>query len=148
MATTRRQVSQGKRRPGLPQRKDQGPYTEPERNRDHRADGRFAKGNGAAAKRAIKQVIRKHLGPDAGNAETESLYRDTRKLYEHLLHDLPRSDAAEVQDLVARRFTTSEPLASRGWQFGAMTPLKIQHRAGHTDFATTQRYIRTALDGC
>lgn len=103
MATTRRQRSQGKRRPGLPQRKDVGPYTAGERNRNHDAQGRFVAGNGAGKRRALKQVIKRHLGPDAGSAEVESLYRDTARLYAALLADLPANDAPEVQDLVARR---------------------------------------------
>lgn len=103
MAATRRQISQGKRRPGLPQRKDQGAYTAAERSRNHAPDGKFTKGNGAAGKRAIKAVIKRHLGPEAGGAEVESLYRDTKQLYGALLQDLPANHAAEVQDLVARR---------------------------------------------
>lgn len=103
MATTRRPRSQGKRRPGLPQRKDAPAYTAGERSRDHGTGGRFTKGNRAGANRAVKQIIRKHLGPGAGSAEVEALYQDTRKLYAALLTDLPANDAAEVQDLIARR---------------------------------------------
>ena len=40
--------------------------------------------------------------------------------------------------------TTCGRPGSRGWRFRGDDPLKIQHRAGHTDFETTQRYIRMA----
>ncbi len=53
-----------------------------------------------------------------------------------LHHRTPTTRPIRFHDLRASGITW---LAVRGDD-----PLKIQHRAGHTDFATTQRYIRTA----
>lgn len=53
-----------------------------------------------------------------------------------LHHRTPTTRPIRFHDLRASGITW---MAVRGDD-----PLKIQHRAGHTDFATTQRYIRTA----
>ncbi len=98
-----RRLEHGKLRAQPPRRKDLPAYTAPEPNRNHDASGRFLPGNGAAANKALKAIIKRHLGSDASGELVEALYRDTRRLYEQLLKDLPASDAPEVQDLVARR---------------------------------------------
>lgn len=90
-------------RPTPPRRKDARPYTAPEPNRDRAAGGRFAPGNRAAERSGVRALIKRHLGADAATEEVEQLYRDTLVQFRACLADLPANDAAEVQDLTARR---------------------------------------------
>lgn len=98
-----RRFEHGAMRTAPPRRKDQAPYTAPEPSRDRAAGGRFAKGNRAAERSGVRALIKRQLGVDAKTEEVEQLYRDTVVTFRALLADLPSNDAAEVQDLTARR---------------------------------------------
>lgn len=120
--------SHGKARPTLPRATDLRPLptvSEPTRNRDAR--GRFLPGNGVANGRGVRELIKRHLGRDAVGPELEQLYREVRLLFVSLMKQLP-SDAAQVQDLVARQARSSvlaSRFAARAADLGYDTP------AGH-----------------
>jgi hypothetical protein len=98
-----RRFENGKVRTAPPRRKDQSGYTAAERSRNHGVSGRFAPGNDAASRKAIRSLLKRQLGADASTDEVEQLYRETMIQFRACLADLPSNDAAEVQDLTARR---------------------------------------------
>jgi len=98
-----RRFEHGAVRTQPPRRKDQTSYTAAERSRNHGALGRFARGNDAAKRKAIRSLIKRQLGAEATTQEVEQLYRDVMVTFRSLLSDLPANDATEVQDLTARR---------------------------------------------
>jgi hypothetical protein len=98
-----RRFEHGKTRTSPARRKDLPGYTAADRDRNHVSTGRFAPGNDAAKRKAISSLIKRQLGAEASTAEVEQLYRETMVQFRACLADLPANDAAEVQDLVARR---------------------------------------------
>ena len=92
----------GKLRPQPPRLKDvSARATDHDRDRNHGTNGRFKRGNRAAAGKAAKAIIRRHLGADAGDERVEGLYRDSRTMYRATLRELPCTSPA-VAELVAR----------------------------------------------
>lgn len=98
-----RRFEHGATRTTPPRRKDAGAYTAPEPDRNRDATGRFVGGNDAARRKAIRSLLKRQLGSDATTEEVEQLYRETMVQFRACLADLPANDAAEVQDLTARR---------------------------------------------
>jgi hypothetical protein len=98
--------SKGKLRPGLPRSSDLHtvPAGEPDGNRD--TGGRFEKGNTVGTRRGIRALIKRHLGRDGTNAETESVYRETTTLFGGFMKSMP-TEADVVQDLAARQARAS-----------------------------------------
>jgi hypothetical protein len=69
---------------------------------NHDAGGRFTAGNKAAEGKRLKAIIRRHLGRDATNADTEALYREVRDIFAALVASVG-SSMPQVQDTLARR---------------------------------------------
>lgn len=73
-----------------------------ERPRNHDSLGRFTKGNTAPKGRKVKRLIKRYLGTDATNAETEQLTRDVVAMFKSLCRSMGSEEPA-VQDTLARR---------------------------------------------
>ena len=119
-----RRFEHGKARTSHARRKDLPSYTAAERNRNHASSGRFQLGNDAASRKAIRSLLKRQLGSEATTPEVEQLYRETMVQFRALLADLPANDAAEVQDLVARRArwsVLSARYASKAAEVGLFT---------------------------
>jgi len=119
-----RRFEHGKARTAPTRRKDLPGYTAPDRNRNHGASGRFQPGNDAGKRKAIRQLLKRQLGAEASTEEVEQLYRETMVQFRACLADLPASDAAEVQDLTARRArwsVLSARFASKAAEVGLFT---------------------------
>ncbi|HYQ28763.1 MAG TPA: hypothetical protein VER04_16135 [Polyangiaceae bacterium] len=119
-----RRFEHGKARPTPARRKDLPGYTAPEPDRNRGASGRFAPGNDAAKRKAIRSLLKRQLGAESETAEVEQLYRETMVQFRALLADLPANDAPEVQDLTARRArwsVLSARYASKAAELGLFT---------------------------
>lgn len=145
-----RRFEHGAVRTAPARRKDLAPYTaaEPDRNRD--GTGRFVAGNDAARRKAIRALLKRQLGADATTEEVEQLYRETMVQFRACLADLPANDAAEVQDLTARRArwsVLSARYASKAAEVGLFTDAgaKLMDIALKLD-ARAERLAVTARD--
>jgi D-serine deaminase-like pyridoxal phosphate-dependent protein len=120
-----RRFENGAMRTAPPRRKDvTTAYTAPEPDRNRDASGRFVGGNDAAKRKAIRSLLKRQLGAGATTEEVEQLYRETMVQFRALLADLPAADAAEVQDLTARRArwgVLSARYASKAAEVGLFT---------------------------
>lgn len=93
----------GKLRPQPPRLKDlKRRQRSGERSRNQDAQGRFVAGNDAPKGRALKAIIKRHLGKEATGETAEQLAKETLMLF-RACKTAVGSDAPQVQDTLARR---------------------------------------------
>lgn len=129
-----RRFEHGKTRTAPARRKDVANYTAAEPDRNREPTGRFTKGNDAAKRKAIRSLLKRQLGCEASTEEVEQLYRETMIQFRACLADLPANDAAEVQDLTARRARWSV-LSARYAAKAAAVGLFTDEGAKHIELA-------------
>jgi hypothetical protein len=145
-----RRLEHGAMRTAPPRRKDVSAYTAPDPDRNRDGTGRFVAGNAAAKRKAIRSLLKRQLGVNATTEEVEQLYRETMVQFRACLSDLPCNDAAEVQDLTARRArwsVLSARYAAKAAEVGLFTEqgAKLMDTALKLD-ARAERLAVTARD--